>query len=148
MNASTTERSDQIQRPSRRPAAVAAAIGFVVIAGFQLALALGAPLGRAAWGGTYERLPVSLRIASAIAVVVWSLAALIVLRRGGFRILWIRPGIARWGTWILVGLLTLGALANFASRSDWERFFWGPVALILAILYFVLARGRETESRG
>src|SRR5919106_6499883 len=83
MNASTTERSDQIQRPSRRPAAIAAAIGFVVIAGFQLAVALGAPLGRAAWGGAYERLPVSLRIASAIAVLVWSLAALIVLRRGG-----------------------------------------------------------------
>jgi hypothetical protein len=148
VNASTTERSDQTQRPSRRLAAVAAAIGFVVIAGFQLSLALGAPLGRAAWGGTYGRLPVSLRIASAIAVVVWGLAALIVLRRGGFRILSISPAIARWGTRILVGLLLLGALANFASRSDWERFLWGPVALILAILCLVVARGGETDSRG
>ena len=32
-------------------AATLAAAGFLVIAAFQFALALGAPLGRAAWGG-------------------------------------------------------------------------------------------------
>ena len=36
--------------PARTPA-VAAAAGFLAIATFQAALALGAPLGRAAWGG-------------------------------------------------------------------------------------------------
>jgi len=41
--------------PPVRSAAVAAAVGFLVIAAFQLALALGAPLGRAAWGGTHVR---------------------------------------------------------------------------------------------
>jgi hypothetical protein len=30
---------------------------------------------------------------------------------------------------------------NFASLSSWERFLWGPVALILAVLCLVLARG-------
>jgi hypothetical protein len=34
--------------------ALAAAIGFLGIAAFELALALGAPLGRAAWGGSYR----------------------------------------------------------------------------------------------
>jgi hypothetical protein len=29
---------------------------------------------------------------------------------------------------------------NFASRSPWERFLWGPVALILAALCLVVAR--------
>ena len=48
--------------------AVAAAAGFLAIAAFQAALALGAPLGRAAWGGIHARLPVKLRIASAFAV--------------------------------------------------------------------------------
>ena len=148
MNASTTEGAAGTERPPRRPAAVAAAIGFVVLAGFQLALALGAPLGRAAWGGTHEQLPTSLRIASAFAVAVWALAALIVLRRGGFRISPVPPAMARWGTWILVGLLALGALANFASRSNWERFLWGPVALILAVLCLVVARGGEAGDRG
>ena len=40
-----------------RAAAVSAAISFLVIAPFQLALALGAPLGHAAWGGTNMQLP-------------------------------------------------------------------------------------------
>ena len=67
-----------------RGVAVAAAVGFLVIAIFQAALALGAPLGRAAWGGTRTHLPTGLRIASAAAVVFWLLAALIVLGRAGF----------------------------------------------------------------
>jgi hypothetical protein len=55
-------------------AAVIAAVGFMGIAAFQAALALGAPLGRAAWGGAHMRLPTGLRIASALATVFWVLA--------------------------------------------------------------------------
>jgi hypothetical protein len=29
---------------------------------------------------------------------------------------------------------------NFASSSPWERFLWGPLALLLAALCFVVAR--------
>ncbi len=120
--------------------AVVAAAGFIVIAAFQAALALGAPLGRAAWGGTHTRLPTRFRIASAIVVGVWILASLIVLGRAGFELSPLPDGIERWGTWILVGLLPLGALMNFASSSRWERYLWGPLALILATLMLVVAR--------
>ncbi|MGH2572233.1 MAG: hypothetical protein ACRDGU_01890 [Actinomycetota bacterium] len=78
---------------------------------------------------------------------MWVLAAVVVLRRVGFRISPLRSAIARWGTWILVGLLPLGALMNFASPSSWERFFWGPLALILAVLCLKIARGGGTHSR-
>jgi len=54
-----------------------------VIAVFQLAIALGAPLGRAAWGGAHVRLPPNLRVASAVAAVIWMVAALLVLDRAG-----------------------------------------------------------------
>ena len=127
-------------------AAVSAAIGFLAIAVFQLALALGAPLGRAAWGGTHTTLPARLRIASAVAVGVWVLAAGVVLARGGLEILDLPKGLVRVGTWVLVGLLPLGALMNFASRSRWERFLWGPVTLILAVLCFTLARSGSPGS--
>jgi hypothetical protein len=134
MNIMTTE-----LLPARTPA-VAAAAGFLAIAAFQLALASGAPLGRAAWGGTSTHLPIGLRIASAFAVGVWVLAALIVLGRGGFQISPLPPAFVRWGTWILVGMLVFGALLNFVSPSGWERFLWGPVAVILAALCLVVAR--------
>jgi hypothetical protein len=120
--------------------AVAAAVGLLVIATFQVALALGAPLGRAAWGGTRTHLPTSLRIASGVAAVFWCLAAVVVLARGGLDAAPLPAVIARWGTWVLVALLPVGALMNVASTSPWERFLWAPLALVLAILCLVVAR--------
>lgn len=122
-----------------RTAAVFAAAGFVVIAAFQAALALGAPLGHAAWGGRQPRLPTRFRIASAVAVVFWSLAALIVLGRAGFEVSPFPDVGERWGTWVLVVLLPVGALMNIVSSSRWERYLWGPLALVLALLTLVVA---------
>ena len=123
-----------------RVAALAAATGFLVQAAFQAAIALGAPLGGASWGGAYEgQLPMSLRIASGVAVGVYMLAALIVVGRGGVHGVPVPCGVLRWGTWALAGLLFAGALANFASSSGWERFGWGPFAMILAVLCLFVA---------
>jgi hypothetical protein len=133
-----------------RIAAVAAATGFLTQAAFQAALALGAPLGSASWGGAYEgQLPMGLRIANGVAVCVYVLFALIVLGRGGFRGVPLPYSVLRWGTWVLVGLMFLGALLNLASSSGWERFGWGPLALILALLcLFVALRAGPVSSRG
>jgi hypothetical protein len=122
-------------------AAGAAAIGFLAIVVFQLALASGAPLGHAAWGGAESELPPGLRIASAFSAGFWTLAALTVLGRAGFNIARLPQTFVRWGTWILVGVLALGALLNVASSSNWERFIWGPVVAMLAVACLVVARG-------
>jgi hypothetical protein len=79
-----------------RTAAVAAAIGFAGIAVFEMALAAGAPWGHAAWGGAQADLSAAQRIGSAIAVVVWAAAALIVLGRAG---LWSAGRRARLFGW-------------------------------------------------
>ena len=132
-----------------RIAAVAAAAGFLIQAAFQAAIALGAPLGSASWGGAYDgQLPMGLRIASGVAAGVYVLFALIVLGRGGFRGVPLPYGVLRWGTWVLVGLMCLGALPNLASSSGWERFGWGPLALILAILCLFVALRAEPVSGG
>ena len=126
-----------------RRVALVIAVGLAIIAAFQLALALGVPWGRAAYGGTSATLQPELRVASGVATVVWLLAAAVVLGRAGY---W---GSARWSvsfpraTWVVAVLLALGAVVNFASSSPWERFGWGPLALLLAILCVVLARSRE-----
>ncbi len=122
-----------------RAVAVLAAVGFVAMAGFQAALALGAPIGRAAWGGNDTRLPRRLRVASAFAGPLFLLAALIILRRSGLRFSPISSTFAQWGTFVLAGLMALSAVANMASKSRWERFLWGPTALALAVLCLLTA---------
>ena len=120
-------------------AAVAAAIGFLVIAVFQTALALGAPLGRAAWGGAVETLPSRLRRASAASAVIWLVAAVVILGRAGIEIVPLPAVITSVGAWVLAVLSALGAIVNFASSSRWERFGWGPLALVLALLSLIVA---------
>jgi hypothetical protein len=130
--------------PSRRTArgaAVLAAIGFGAIAVFQAALAAGADLGHAAWGGAEAELTTGQRIGSGIAVVLWTIAALIVLGRAG---VWERATRARvfsWGTWFFSVMTALSALPQFASESRWENLIWGPLALVLAVLCTTVALG-------
>jgi hypothetical protein len=124
-----------------RSAAALAAIGFVLVAGFQAALAFGAPLGRAAWGGAHERLPKRLRIASTFAAVMWLVAALVVLARAGFDWSPFPLSVAAWGAWVLFGLLAVGTFMNLASRSRTERLIQTPVAAVLAILCLLVALG-------
>jgi predicted anti-sigma-YlaC factor YlaD len=125
-------------------AAVLAATGFVVVAGFQLLLALGVPLGKAAWGGGQATVPPDLRVASSVSMAVFIGAALIVLGRAGFWGLRL-AGIFRVGTWLPAVAMGFGAVLNLASSSVWERFIWAPVALILAVLSAMVARGRSDE---
>jgi hypothetical protein len=127
--------------PVVRTAAWLAAIGFIGIAAFQAALSVGAPLGHAAWGGKYRRLPPSLRVGSAIAIVVWLMAASIVLGHAGFDVPSPPEAVRAWAIWVVVGLLLVGTVMNAASRSGWERFVWAPVSFVLALLTIVVALG-------
>jgi hypothetical protein len=120
-------------------AASLAAVGFLVIAAFQLALALGAPLGRAAYGGRSAELSPSFRRASAGAVVVWLLAAVVILGRGGVVSLPLPDVVLYIGAWLLVVLSVLGTIVNLASSSPWERFGWAPFSAALAVLSYVVA---------
>ena len=77
---------------------------------------------------------------------VWVFAALLVLARGGRALVRMPEAVSRVGTWVLVWLLGLGALLNFASLSPWERFGWGPFTVVLFILGVVLARSGSGPS--
>lgn len=121
-------------------AAIVAVLLLAVVAVFQAALALGAPLGYAAWGGQQPgRLPRHLRIASAVAaVVVYPLIAASVLASAGLiSAAWL-PFDPTAIMWAVAALLGIGAIANFASRSPRER-LWGPVALAVAACCAVIA---------
>lgn len=103
-------------------------LGLGGLAGFQLALAMGTPWGRASYGGAHPGvLPGHLRTVSAGASVLYSGLALAVvsermptqLRR---RVL---TGVA--------GLMGVGAVVNGISPSWPERVIWTPMTAVLAL---------------
>ena len=133
-------------RPVRPWVAVLVAAGCAIVVAFQVALTLGAPLGAAALGGANTgELPGELRVVTAGSAIVWFAFSLIALARGNVAIAPRPRAVAWWGTWVLVCILGVGALVNFASSSAWERFGWGPFSLLLCALCLVLARSRFVE---
>ena len=135
-------------RPSRsRLAARGAAALCSGISAFQVVLAAGAPLGRAAWGGGSAELSELQRVASGGMALVWGGAAAAFLafsgdlaegRHRGSR------GLRRV-VWAVAGVGGVGTLMNLASPSPWERAIWAPVALATAVLAAVAARSADAE---
>lgn len=123
-------------------AGVVAAVLLAVVALFQISLALGAPLGGAAWGGQHAGvLPGRLRLASGVAaVVLYPLIVVFVLTSAGMITADWLPFIGPVAMWVLTGFFAVGAVANFVSRSPIER-IWGPVSLGIAGCCGVIAAG-------
>ncbi len=135
-------------RPVRPRVAAVLAVGCLILVAFQAALTLGAPLGAAALGGANPgQLPNALRMVTALSTVAWLFAALLVLARGGVAVIALPKAVTRAGAWVLVGLLGLGTLLNFASSSPWERLGWGPFTLVMFTLGVVLARSGFASGR-
>ncbi len=106
---------------------------------FQLALALGAPWGRFAWGGQHEgRLPAGYRVGSVAGILVYAVFAGLALDRAGV-IRVVPDAVSQIGMWVVFGVLVLGTLMNLISRSKPERYVMTPVALVLAILAGIIA---------
>jgi hypothetical protein len=121
------------------PGTIAVAL-IALVAVFQLALAGGAPWGRAAWGGQNAGiLPPRLRMASLVAAVGLGFIAWLVLSTSGLvdpsplPSAWIGPAM-----WVVTGYFALGAVVNLISRSPVER-IWAPVSLATAICCAVVA---------
>jgi hypothetical protein len=117
---------------NREPARVALACLLGVNMLFQLALALGAPWGSAAWGGGNQgTLPVSFRISSGLAAVLWGWAALVVLGR-------FLGAVGQRRVLLILGVLSLVSMAmNLASPSALERGLWTPFAVLMSVLSWI-----------
>jgi len=123
-------------------ASLIAAGMLTVVAVFQLALALGMPAKRMAWGGQYEgKLPTGLRVASGVAgLVIYPLAILLILEAGGVTDFDVIPNVGSIGMWVLTGLFALGGLLNLFSRSRLER-VWAPWSAGIAVCCGIVAAG-------
>lgn len=101
----------------------------IAVAAFQASAALGAPVGRWAYGGGHPgNLPTQLRWASAAATVAWAGVAVSVSR--------VQHPVHRRGREALAVLAGVGAITtvmNAASRSKPERLTWTPIGLAIGI---------------
>ena len=123
--------------------AMLAAVLFGALALFQVALALGAPWGAFAYGGRAIQedgtLPITYRLASAVAAVVLVLFAIVILTRAGV------IGTAGDSTlvsvlsWVIVAFLVLNTLSNVSGKHWIERFVFGGITVVLAVLCAIVA---------
>jgi hypothetical protein len=120
-------------------AALVAATGFFGLMCFQILLALGFPLGQAAWGGKYRKLPPGLRIASLFSAGIIAFTSILVLEKANVFSVFNSPTIVTYGVWIFTAFLGLNTIGNFISRSKWEKRIMTPVSLILGLLCLTVA---------
>lgn len=105
----------------------------------QIALIFGAPLGKFAWGGEHKVLPVSLRVASVVAILLYGVIALMLLSKAGLIAIFDNQQVVDVIVWIIAGYFTLGIVMNAISRSKYERALMTPVVSLLAILCICIA---------
>jgi len=109
------------------------------LAAFQGALIAGVPLGHFAWGGQHRVLPANLRIGGFVAILLYTLFALVMLMRAGVLAAWPDAGWTGWASWGIVAYLALGVVMNAVSRSLPERLTMTPLASALLALALVVA---------
>jgi hypothetical protein len=117
----------------------------LVVAGavaFQLAVALGAPLGAYTMGGrTAGVLPAPMRAAAVVQAIVLAGLGFVVLSAAGL----LAPDVARSYPWLIVLPVAFSAVSlvlNGITPSALERRVWFPVAAVLLVSSLVVALSR------
>jgi hypothetical protein len=112
----------------------------LLVAVFQIALALGAPWGEYAYGGArVGKLPLGFRINSVVAVFVMvAISGHYLAQLGVFEPI-LDPAGNSVVNWVLVGFTGLSALANNATRSKKERMVWGIPTILMFLASLAVA---------
>lgn len=111
------------------------ATAMLAIAFFQVALILGAPLGRYTQGGQNDgALPMSGRIIAAVSIPVVLFQGLAILSAAGF------PGLGWpfWTGWVALAVTGVSTVLNWITPSKPERMVWGPIMLVLTAMALVV----------
>jgi hypothetical protein len=122
----------------------ALAAGYLVVANFfvalfQFSLALGAPLGHYAWGGSHSgKLPSKWRFASALS----GFFLIAVAGHYASELGLVAPMLNASGRlavlWVLTAFTALSTLGNYRSSSSHERRLFGPVAASMLLANLLL----------
>ncbi|RLL40372.1 hypothetical protein D8M04_19235 [Oceanobacillus piezotolerans] len=117
---------------------IAVTIMFVMIAGFQVLLSLGYPVGEFAMGGFYKVLPKKLRIVSAANAILLLFMGYVFLSHS--KIINGYPFIPTTILiWIFTIFLGLNTVANLISQSKKEKLVMTPLSSIAFVLCLIIA---------
>jgi hypothetical protein len=120
-------------------AAIIVVILFVCIAGFQVLLSLGYPLGEAAMGGYYKVLPKKLRFVSAINAFILLFMGFVFLQHAKVVSIGLIVLLASILVWVFTIFLGINTIANSISKSKKERFIMTPLSSIAFVLCLLIA---------
>lgn len=112
-----------------------------VLTMFQLALVMGAPIGRFAWGGQHRVLPVRLRVGSVVSIGMYVFFAALVLSKAGIVPIIDSGAFLDISLWVVTAYLATGIPLNALSRSKPERYTMTPVVTVLVVCFVVVALG-------
>ncbi|AIQ53464.1 hypothetical protein [Paenibacillus sp. FSL R7-0331] len=122
-------------------AATVFSILITIVILFQAALAAGMPWGEYAMGGKFPgRLPVPLRVACLIQIVILALLALIVLSKAEMLLPSWRE-LADVTVWFVVAFSVIASVLNLITKSVRERRIWAPVSIVMLISSLIVTLG-------
>jgi len=122
-------------------AALVGTVLFGLLAIFQIALLLGAPLGEFAWGGQQKKLDPNRRVGSGLNIVLYAVFSLLMLARAGFIYSPVVEPILPFALWMMVAFAAAGIFLNAITRSRKERAVMLPMAIVLFVCQLIVAIG-------
>ena len=113
---------------------------FTATALFQLALALGAPMGEYAYGGQMVgKLPMPYRVASSISFLLMLAIAGHYLAQLGVVPKLLAPDLNQLANWGLIGFAVSAAVLNNITKSKKEKQLWGSTTIAMLIAAIIVA---------
>jgi len=113
---------------------------FTATALFQLALALGAPMGEYAYGGQIiGKLPIAYRISSGISFLLTLAIAGHYLAQLGVVPKLLSDDLNQWVNWGLIGFGASAAVLNNITKSKKEKQLWGSTTIAMLIASVIVA---------
>ena len=113
---------------------------FTATALFQLALALGAPMGEYAYGGQIAgKLPIPYRVASSISFLLMLAIAGHYLAQLGVVPKFLSADLNQLANWGLIGFAASAAVLNNITKSKKEKQLWGSTTIAMLIASVIVA---------
>ena len=118
---------------------ITGAILLLAVAGMEILLIIGLPLGELTMGGRHKVLPPMYRIFAASSVVLQLFGAAMILQGGGLMDMWFDGKVIKIICFVFAGFFAVNTIMNLISPSKKEKYVMTPLAAIEACCFALTA---------